>query len=280
VMKEFMPHLRRTRHGSEVGYEVFAVNGRMLGHGEPVRVRAGERMLFHVLNASATETRTLALSGHMFEVTALDGSPAPTVARVPTLRVSPAERISAIVEMSQPGVWILGEMADEVRDRGMGIVVEYAGRAGEPKWLAQGPADWDYTRFGASRRMEPARTVDIVFARSYAARGGFSRWTVNGGAFSFDQLQPIVRLRSGERYRFRMQNASDELCPVQLQRHRLELTAVAGRPTGGILKDVVAIDARQRVDVEFVARNVGPALLQSTRQLYRDFGLMARVEIV
>jgi FtsP/CotA-like multicopper oxidase with cupredoxin domain len=280
VVKEFMPHLRRTRHGCEVGYEVFTINGRMLGHGEPVRVRARERVLFHVLNASATETRTLALPGHVFGVTALDGSPAPTPARVSTLRLSPAERVSAIVEMNQPGVWILGELADEDRNRGMGIVVEYAGRAGAPAWLAQAATEWDYTRFGASRIVEPARIVDIVFARSHAARGGFSRWTVNGGVFSFDQPQPIARLRSGERYRFRMQNASDELCPVQLQYHRLELATVAGRPAGGILKDVVAIDARQQVEVEFVARNVGPALLQSTRRLYRDFGLMARVEIV
>jgi FtsP/CotA-like multicopper oxidase with cupredoxin domain len=45
--------------GFEVGYELFGINGRMLGHGEPIRVRQGERVLFHVLNASATEIRSL-----------------------------------------------------------------------------------------------------------------------------------------------------------------------------------------------------------------------------
>jgi FtsP/CotA-like multicopper oxidase with cupredoxin domain len=47
-------------HGYEVGYRSFAINGRMLGHGEPIRVKPGERVLFHVLNGSATEIRSLA----------------------------------------------------------------------------------------------------------------------------------------------------------------------------------------------------------------------------
>src|SRR5580700_3628529 len=37
-------------HGYEVGYDSFTINGRMLGHGEPVRVKQGERVLFHILN--------------------------------------------------------------------------------------------------------------------------------------------------------------------------------------------------------------------------------------
>ncbi len=49
--------------GYEVGYRLFSINGRTLGHGEPIRVKAGERVLFHVLNGSATEIRSLALPG-------------------------------------------------------------------------------------------------------------------------------------------------------------------------------------------------------------------------
>ncbi len=50
-------------HGYEVGYGSFTINGRMLGHGEPIRVKQGERVLFHILNGSATEIRSLALAG-------------------------------------------------------------------------------------------------------------------------------------------------------------------------------------------------------------------------
>src|SRR5580704_18624802 len=61
--------------GYEVGYDSFTINGRMLGHGEPVRVKQGERVLFHVLNGSATEIRSLALPGHTFSMIAMDGNP-------------------------------------------------------------------------------------------------------------------------------------------------------------------------------------------------------------
>ncbi|MGC2013802.1 MAG: multicopper oxidase domain-containing protein, partial [Pseudolabrys sp.] len=85
--------------GYEVSYELFSINGLMLGHGDPIRVKMGERVLFHVLNASATEIRSLALPGHVFRVVALDGNPVPTPANVPVLWLGTAERISAIVEM-------------------------------------------------------------------------------------------------------------------------------------------------------------------------------------
>jgi hypothetical protein len=74
--------------GFEVGYELFSINGKMLGQGEPIRVKQGERVLFHVLNASATEIR----------VVALDGNPVPTTANVPFLGSAPpsASRRSSI----------------------------------------------------------------------------------------------------------------------------------------------------------------------------------------
>src|SRR5665213_3467420 len=66
--------------GYEVGYERFSINGKMLGAGDPLRVQRGERVLVHVLNASAGEIRSLALPGHVFRVVALDGNPVPAPA--------------------------------------------------------------------------------------------------------------------------------------------------------------------------------------------------------
>ena len=74
-----------TPHGFEVGYGSFTINGRMLGSGEPIRVKQGERVLFHVLNGSATEIRSLALPGHTFTVVAMDGNPIPRPVNVPGL---------------------------------------------------------------------------------------------------------------------------------------------------------------------------------------------------
>jgi FtsP/CotA-like multicopper oxidase with cupredoxin domain len=111
--------------GFEVSYDLFSINGRMLGHGEPIRVR--ERVLFHVLNASATEIRSLALTGHVFRIVALDGNPVPTQADVPVLWLGTAERISAIVAMNRPGVWAMGDLADD--DRGHGWASSWNTRA-------------------------------------------------------------------------------------------------------------------------------------------------------
>ena len=55
----------------------------------------------------------------------------PNPAKVPVLWFGTAERISATVEMNHPGVWILGDLDNDDRPHGMGIVVEYAGRAGK-----------------------------------------------------------------------------------------------------------------------------------------------------
>jgi FtsP/CotA-like multicopper oxidase with cupredoxin domain len=90
--------------GYEVSYDVFGINGKMLGHGERIGVKQGQRVLFHVLNASAGEIRSLALPGHVFRIVALDGNPVPTKAEVPVLWLGTAERISAIVEMNHAGV--------------------------------------------------------------------------------------------------------------------------------------------------------------------------------
>ena len=95
-------------NGWEIGYQKFTVNGKCLGHGEPIRVKQGERVLFHFLNASATENIKLALPGHRFLVIGLDGNPVPKPQLVDVIELGTAERVDAVVKMSNPGVWILG----------------------------------------------------------------------------------------------------------------------------------------------------------------------------
>ena len=113
----------------------------MLGHDEPIRVRQGERVLFRLLNASATMDVSLALPGHRFTVIALDGNPVPTPATVDVVKLDVAERADVIVEMNNPGVWIFGSTDDEDREMGMGVVVEYENRQGEPQWISPAQID-------------------------------------------------------------------------------------------------------------------------------------------
>jgi FtsP/CotA-like multicopper oxidase with cupredoxin domain len=269
-------------HGYEVGYSLFSINGRMLGKGEPVRVKAGERVLFHCLNGSATEIRSLALPGHTFKVVALDGNPVPWPADVPTLWLGTAERVSAIVEMNHPGIWVMGDTADDDRNHGMGIVVEYAGRSGKPKWISPKSFKWDYTRFGKPHvsAAAPDETIVMTFAKNNAALDGFNQWTVNGIPFSMNKMEPMFRLRQGERYRLRMQNASDDIHPVHLHRHSFELTKIAGEMTAGVLKDVVMLGGYQEIELDFVADNPGLTLFHCHQQLHMDFGFMALFDYV
>lgn len=266
-----------TPKGYEVSYDLFSINGRMLGNGDPIRVKEGERVLFHVLNASAGEIRSLALPGHTFRVVALDGNAVPTSAEVPVLWIGTAERISAIVEMKHPGVWIMGDLADEDRGHGMGTVIEYAGRSGKPRWSKPKPYKWDYTLFGkaAGAPAKPDETIEMLIVKHNAADNGFNRWTLNGQAFSMETKQPMFMLHQGGRYRLKFRNASDDVHPLHLHRHSFELVRVGGKPTSGVIKDVVMLGGFQEVEMDFVADNPGDTLFHCHQQLHMDFGFMA-----
>jgi FtsP/CotA-like multicopper oxidase with cupredoxin domain len=268
--------------GYEVGYDLFSINGKMLGQGEPIRVRQGERVLFHVLNGSATENRSLALPGHVFRVVALDGNPVPVQATVPVLWLGTAERISAVVEMNHPGVWVLGDLADDDRGRGMGIVIEYAGRTGKPQWVKPKPSTWDYTAFGhpAAASAAPDETIEMTFVMQNAAAHGFNLWTINGESFAMDHMSPVFKLHAGGRYRLKFRNGSDDLHPLHLHRHSFELVRVGGKATSGIVKDVVILGGLQELEVDFVADNPGRTLFHCHQQLHMDFGFMALFEYV
>jgi FtsP/CotA-like multicopper oxidase with cupredoxin domain len=267
-------------HGYEVGYEFFTINGRMLGHGEPVRVKGGEGVLFHVLNGSATEIRSLALPGHTFEVVALDGNALPAPVEVPVLWLGTAERISAIVRMKNPGVWVMGDLADDDRQHGMGIVVEYSGQRGKAQWAAPKPYHWNYTRFGKATAAPVAdETIEMKFAKRNAEQEGFNQWTINGEAFAMGDA-PKFHLRQGRRYRLRMRNESDDIHPIHLHRHSFELTKLAGVATSGVMKDVVMVGGYQEAEVDFLADNPGLTLFHCHQQLHMDFGFMALFDYV
>ena len=271
-----------TPKGYEVGYELFSINGEMVGAGEPIRVKQGERVLFHVLNASATEIRSLALPGHVFRVVALDGNPVPMPADVPVLLLGTAERISAIVEMKQPGVFVMGDLSDGDRSHGMGIVVEYSGRKGKPQWVKPKPFRWDYTRFGKteSATAKPDEMIEMLIVKHNADANGFNLWTLNGEAFSMETMKPLYKIQEGRRYRLKFRNASDDIHPLHLHRYSFELRHIGGAPTAGVIKDVVMLGGFQEIEFDFIADNPGRTLFHCQQQLHMDFGFMALFDYV
>ena len=258
-------------NGWEIGYQRFTINGKCLGYGEPVRVKEGQRVLFHVLNASATENIQLALAGHQFQVVALDGNPVPQPQPVEVLELGTAERISAVVEMKNPGVWVLGTPKDDDRKNGMGIVVEYANKTGSPRWVKPAKSTWDYTIFGRAGGVKtPVETIPLVFGKINGGTGGFNRWTINGK--SFDEKVTPTPLQKGKRYRLAFDNQTDDAHPVHLHRNSFELTSVNGKPTAGILKDVVLVKGFKKVEVDVTPAMDGLTLFHCHQQLHMDYG--------
>lgn len=267
LLHEWEPHFT-TRGPLDVEFRIGSINGKMLGFGEPVRVREGQRVLFRILNASATLTHRLALPGHTFTVLALDGNAVPTPAVVRAIDVAPGERVDAIVVMNNPGVWALAEVDDEQRSAGMGIVVEYAGRQGAPRWAPVGPFPWNLGLFsGGDTPREPDDRLTMVFK----AKEDGHHWTINGK--SYPDTDPIV-VRPGRRYRWRLDNQSANDHPVHLHRHTFEVVRVGDRRMSGVMKDVLVVPAWKDAEIDVVADHPGLSLFHCHQQFHMDMGFM------
>jgi FtsP/CotA-like multicopper oxidase with cupredoxin domain len=265
-------------NGLEVGAAIYSINDKALGSGEPIRVKPGTRVLMHLLNASAIENRAIALPSHQFQVLALDGNPVPTPAAVDQIFLGPGERVDAIVEMNQPGVWILGAPEDDIRNGGLGLVIEYANQRRQPQWTAPGKAAWDYTLFGKAPAAAPAaapagvQTIDMAFEKVPRGAGLFNSFTVNGKMYPHDQE---FVLTEGTRYRIVFRNRTDDAHPLHLHRHLFELIEIYGKPTSGVLKDTVVVPSYGRATVELVANQPGLSLFHCHIQHHMDFGFKA-----
>jgi FtsP/CotA-like multicopper oxidase with cupredoxin domain len=263
--------------GSDVGYKYATINDRMLGAGEPVRVKQGERVLMRLLNASATENVVLALPGHQFQVIAMDGNPVPNPTSVEVLSLAVAERVDAIVEMTSPGVWILGSTLEKARQMGLGIVIEYAGQTGKPIWKDPTPAQWDYSRFAhPAPAAEPDEKFVLTFRDIGPQHGSqFDTWTINNK--SWPDIDPLI-VHPGKRYRLVFRNGSGDQHPLHLHRHTFEVTRIGEKQMSGLMKDVVNIMPLDTIEVDFVANNPGDTLWHCHQQLHMDYGFMQLIK--
>ena len=275
VLHDWEPYYTASDDGSMmVSYVCGSINGKMLGYDVPIVVREGQRVLFHILNASATEVHWLALPGHKFQVLTMDGAPVATQATVDTLRLGPAERVSAVVTMGAPGMWVLGEARKKFRDAGMGAVIEYAGLTGKPVEPAAAKLEWDYKVFGEQGGAMPTPdvTIPLVFTSRFKGHGALDQWLINGK--SYPETSGIV-LRQGLRHRLVFDNRSVDDHPVHLHRHNFELVKVNGTASSGVRKDVVVVEAGTRLEADLVASNPGNTLFHCHQQDHMDMGFMA-----
>jgi FtsP/CotA-like multicopper oxidase with cupredoxin domain len=255
-------------------YDVSTINGKMLGFGEPIRVKQGQRLLLHILNSSATDVHWIALAGHTFRILALDGNPVPTPQSVSMLQLAPAERVSALVELNNPGVWILGEVRKHIQFAGMGIVLEYANSSNKPVWNQPEELIWNYAQFAskeAPAATNEAHRIDFVIDAKFHGHGAEEQWRINGKSYP-DTDQPV--LTAGQRYRLVMKNNSVDAHPLHLHRHTFEVRRVNNTDLSGLMKDVVLAPANLTTEVEFVADHPGLTLFHCHQQDHMDRGFM------
>jgi FtsP/CotA-like multicopper oxidase with cupredoxin domain len=291
-------------NGLEVNSTTYSINDKALGAGEPIRVKQGQRVLFHFLNASAIENRRISLPGHTFRIVAMDGNPVPTPGPAETLVLGAGERICAIVEMNNPGVWIMGAPEDTIRAGGLGVVVEYGDQHKQPTWAKPFTLLFDYTHFGrpvagttavakprsslfnaytppggdstaAPAAAPGTETIEMIFEKIPAGAAKFNTFLINGKPYPHENE---FALKTGTRYRLIMRNRTDDAHPMHLHRHQMELIDINGKPTAGLIKDTVIVPFYGRATVEFVAQP-GLSLFHCHIQQHMDYGFKALLRV-
>jgi FtsP/CotA-like multicopper oxidase with cupredoxin domain len=254
-------------NGLEVMYHAATLGDRMLGHGEPIRVREGERVLFRLLNTSANMGISLALPGHRFNVVALDGNPVPSPATVDVLKLDVAERADVIVEMNNPGVWVFGSADNDDRMMGMGIVIEYANRRGDPQWVTPPKVVWDYTTFGRREPFPMRRSTSN--SRKFLAGG---EAITAGPSMASPGRTPIPCLR------FRRASGIASLWIITVATTILSIcigTASKSlrsgdKATSGVMKDTISFPRYSGAEIDFVADDPGPTFFHCHHQDHMD----------
>ncbi len=89
----------------------FSMNARSFPLTQPIRVKKGDVVRIRYYGAGG-EVHAMHLHGHDVLVTHKDGLPLPNPYFVDTLLIGPGERYDVIVEMDNPGLWMLHDHVD------------------------------------------------------------------------------------------------------------------------------------------------------------------------
>ena len=171
---------------------------------------------------------------------------------------------------------MLGDLSDDDRGHGMGVIVEYAGRDGDAQWAAPPPFKWDYRLF-APPNPRPSRhpiTIEMLIEKRNAADNGFNVWTINGTPFSMDTNQPVS-----------ICNATSAIgCASAMPPTTSTRCTCTGTPSKSPMSPARRPQVSARTSrcwavtkawtIDFVADQPGLSLLHCHQQIHMDYGLM------
>ena len=289
-------------HSGRVGNTV-TINGKVP---ESFRVSPGERIRLRLLNAANARIFGLDFQDHEPIVVALDGQPVtPHASQDGLIVLGPAMRADLILDMT--GV---AGSAYAVRDRfydGLEyrlVELAYAGEA-----LRDAATDWALSlppNPVPDPDLSTAVRHDVVFNGGMmgemvmhdmggtmgegmmGAMGSMMEmmhsgkiWFINGVAAEGHVMDPMLTLERGRSCVIAMTNATAWHHPIHLHGHSFRVLSRNGQPTAHKeWQDTVLIDPRERVEIAFVADNIGDWMFHCHILEHQASGMMGVIRVV
>lgn len=262
----------------EPAFQAHTVNGRRGDAVPPISVRRGQRVRFRFINAGTATVYPLYLAGHRFTVTHMDGQPVAPFA-TDALIIGMGERVDALVEAVNPGVWTLGSVDAAQRESGLALTLSYDGfrearpQLGTVPTVPARPYQGAYGAIQARRQTMPmGRSFDLSLRMASP-----TLWTINGKAYPDADA---IEVREGERVRLTLRNNSAFAHPMHLHGHFFDVV----RPYGAtedvehpLRKDTLTLYHMDQHVIEFGAGNPGASWLLHCHNQYHHTGGMATI---
>lgn len=264
--------------GSDTGdvrYPTYLINGRPPTDPAMFAARPGERLRFRFINAGSDTPFRVALGGHRLTVTHADGFPVEPV-EVDALLLGMGERYDALVQVPGAGAFPLVARAEGTGMGAMAILRTGAGMApmadvapDELRGRLLGMADLRATEEVALPGREPDRSYTATLTGDMATY----RWGVQ--AESEDGV--TLPVRSGERVRLVLDNATPMWHPLHLHGHTFQVVTGGGP---GPRKDTVIIPAGTRIVLDVEADNPGQWVLHCHNIYHAESGMVTVLSYV
>ncbi|MGX1129358.1 FtsP/CotA-like multicopper oxidase with cupredoxin domain [Streptomyces glaucescens] len=253
-----------------VAHPYFLVNGRLPTRPSVFRCRPGDRVRLRIINAGSDTAFRVALEGHSMTVTHTDGYPVEH-RDTDALLVGMAERYDVLVT-AKDGVFALVGLAEGKKGRALAVLRTDKGRRNPPPDVHPDELD---RRIVPARRLRPHESV----ALSDREPDREMRIRVTGGMekynWGFDHKPYDVRhrypIRSGERVRLTLINATDMWHPLHLHGHTF---AITGFGAAGARKDTSVVLPHRKLVIDFDADNPGLWMLHCHNQYHSESGMM------
>ncbi|MGC4997188.1 MULTISPECIES: multicopper oxidase family protein [unclassified Streptomyces] len=256
--------------GGNVSYPIYLINGRRPGAPTSFKCRPGERIRLRIINAGSDTAFRVALGGHKMTVTHTDGYPV-RHRTTDALLVGMAERYDVLVT-AKDGVFPLVALAEGKGGQALAVLRTDNGRTVPPADVKLPELDREVL---PARRLQPDDSVALDHREPDREMRIRVTGTMEKYDWGFDHKQYDVRerhaVRSGERVRMTLVNATDMWHPLHLHGHTFALTGI---DSVGARKDTAVVLPHRKLVIDFDADNPGLWMLHCHNQYHSESGMM------